>query len=58
MKYINTKYGYNDLQRRKDDMCKLLSLCCNCGLSTSTSSSVPFELIKRLDFIPLPYASH
>jgi hypothetical protein len=55
---FNTKYGYNDLQRRKDDMCRLLSLCCNCGLSTSTSSSVPFELIKRLDFIPLPYASH
>ena len=54
----NNKFKYKDLQRRKDDMCKLLSLCCNCGISTSTSSNVPYELIKRFSFIPLPYASH
>jgi hypothetical protein len=54
----NDKFKYNDLQRRKDDLCKLLNTCCNCGLSVNTSPNVPLELIKALSFTPFPYGSH
>jgi hypothetical protein len=54
----NDKFKYNDLQRRKDDLCKLLQTCCNCGLSVNTSPNVPLELIKALSFTPFPNGSH
>jgi hypothetical protein len=54
----NDKFKYNDLQRRKDDLCKLLNTCCNCGLSVNTSPNVPLELIKALSFTPFPFGSH
>lgn len=58
MKDLDNKFQYNDLQRRKDDLCKLLNKCCNCGLSVQTSPNIPFELVKRIDFTPFPIGSH
>jgi len=46
------RWGYNDLERRKNDMCSFLSSCCNCTFSIGEA------VIKNVFFVPLPVASH
>ncbi|MEY4875616.1 MAG: hypothetical protein RL708_765 [Bacteroidota bacterium] len=47
----NTKYGYNDLEMRKKDICSFLT-------NENASSSNIMRMVNRIKKIPLPLGSH
>lgn len=59
MRNLNTKYGYNDLQRRQNDLCLFLQTTPSCsGGGGTLSKTALFSLMKNISFIPLPLHSH
>lgn len=49
------KWGYNDLERRKKDLCLFVNSNCS---GSGTISNGTFELMKMIIFNPFPLASH
>lgn len=49
------KWGYNDLERRKKDLCLFVNSNCS---GSGTISNGTFELMKMIVFNPFPLASH
>lgn len=47
--------GFNDLERRKMDLCKLTQACCP---AHDCAKEPLFSLMERISFIPLPKGSH
>ena len=45
----NNKYGYNDLKRRQEDLCRLIHS--SCGLKV-------IDLVTKVTHVPLPLGSH
>lgn len=51
----NKKWGYNDLERRKKDLCMFVNSNCS---GSGTISNGTFELMKIIVFQPFPLGSH
>ncbi len=50
----NSRDGFNDLQRRKDDLCQLANSCCH----EPCEDELIMQMMQQLIFIPLPENGH
>ncbi|MBK8144197.1 MAG: hypothetical protein IPK62_03940 [Bacteroidetes bacterium] len=55
-KLHDQKWGFNDLERRKKDLCILLSMSYNGPANTIPAHTL--QLVALTDFIPLPQGAH
>lgn len=52
------KWGFNDLEMRKQHLCNLLALHCNSPFPYAPPKPVSITLMQMMDFLPFPKGGH